>query len=405
MNTPETLSAEPVWVPYTLPKADMHVHVSLALSVESFLRRIKKTRTSLNAGFLLEREQRYYPTLQEFHAAYEAMRYITATPQETAEVVQNYLQRVAREGCLYAELSFSYRPGADFSTQMAAVTAGIEAAKHNTGIESRIVVTSLRDAGAAVAEQAVSAIKAVNNPFITGFGLVGNEAVTPLPEFKKALNMAWHEAGLGLVPHVAEQRIENALDFFDAMPNDALKNPCGSHSKDPRKVRIGHGTLTHRSTGLVQRFADSGICFEVCLSANKRIGIPPDMAHEHPNSQATNTKGDVKVALDQPLRGYFQHLPEHPLPFFQKMGIAVCLGSDNPLLMNTNIGKEYALARKYLGCSITDCLNFTRNALRFANLDAVTAQRLLQKVDDYAQRVALGKTPRSTALGYREAWV
>lgn len=397
MNSP----IEPIWVPYTLPKAEMHVHVSLALSVESFLRRVKKTRTSLNAGFLLEREQRYYPTLQEFHAAYEAMRHITTTEAETAEVVQNYLERIAREGALYAELSFSYRPQADFAAQMAAVTAGLEAAKHNTGIETRLVVTSLRDAGASVAEQAVSAIKALNNPFITAFGLVGNEAVTPLPEFKKALNMAWHDVGLGLVPHVAEQRIENALDFFDAMPDDALQNPQSGQ----RKVRIGHGTLTHRSTELVKRFADSGICFEICLSANKRIGIPPDVVNEQPQNMAQNHNGTYKVGLDQPLRGYFHNLPQHPLQLFLQQNVPVCLGSDNPLLMNTNIGKEYALARKYLGCSTNDCLNFTRNALRFANLDAVTAQRLLQKVDDYAERVALDKTPRSTALGYREAWV
>jgi len=64
----------------------MHVHISLALSVEIFLRRVKDTRTSLTAEFLLQRDKRYYPTLQDFHLTYEAMRHITATPEELAEV-------------------------------------------------------------------------------------------------------------------------------------------------------------------------------------------------------------------------------------------------------------------------------------------------------------------------------
>lgn len=387
------------WVPYTMPKAEMHVHVSLALSNELFLRRVKNKRTPLQADFVVERKHRYYPDLQDFHETYEAMRHMTSTPKELAEVAQIYLERLAREGCIYAELSLSYRPNKGFDEQIAALSLAIEAARHNKGIEARIVVTSLRDMGAEVAEKAVEKIISLNSPYVTAFGLVGNEAANPMSDFSRAMHKAWEEAGIGLVPHVAEQKIENALDFLQAVPKDALQNPIQAE----RKLRAGHGTLTHRSANLMQMFADHGICLEVCLSANNRIGVPDDVKNEHPDRKAYTSDQSMSVDLDRDVDQYFQDLTRHPLPRFMKAGIPVCLGSDNPLLMNTNIGKEYSLARKYGGCSLDDCLGFTRNAITYANVDRITANRLMALVDHYDALVKAGEPPQRTALGYQEA--
>jgi adenosine deaminase len=387
---PQDPAQGPVWVPMALPKAEMHVHISLALSVEMFIRRVKKKRTSIHLDFLIERESRYYPRLQDFHHTYEAMRHITSTPYELAEVTQTYLERIAREGCIYAEISFSYRPGAIFDAQIEALAEAIEVARLNTGIEARIVVTTLRDAGPEIAEQAIRACMRIKSPFIVAFGLVGDEAIGSLRDYKKQLSLAWNEAGLGLVPHVAEQSIHNAIDFLDALPEEARKNPRGKN----QRVRIGHGTLVCRSSQLLQRMADSGVCFEVCLSANKRINVPHDV----------EAGSAASVVIDRPRREYFQTLADHPLPEFQKAGIPICLGSDNPLLMNTNIGKEYALARKYAEASIADCLQYTRNAIAFANIDPITEKRLTGLVDIYESKVQNGFQPLATALNYKSAF-
>ena len=154
----------------------------------------------------------------------------------------------------------------------------------------------------------------------------------------------------------------------------------------------------------MQLFAAHGICFEICLSANNRIGVPADIVNEHPDHRAHSKDDTVQVTLDRPLQRYFQQLPQHPLPQLMATGIPICLGSDNPLLMNTNIGKEYALARKYANCSVADCLQFTRNALRYANVDKITAQRLQGLVDNYAKLLASGEYPTATVLGYSEAF-
>ena len=382
-------------IPYTLPKAEMHVHISLALANETFIRRVKKKRTELSLNFLIERETRYYPTLTKFHNTYESMRHMTANPQELAETVQNYLERIAREGAIYAEISNSFREGAVFEKQMEAVCAGIEAARANTGIETRIVVTTLRDHGADKAEQAVQFLKNYKNPYITGFGLVGDEGLNQFAEFSNALHMAWHEAGLGLTPHVAEQHLHNAVDFLEAVPIESLDN----HPRDMRRLRIGHGVLIHTSTDLMKEFADKQICMEMCLSANKRIGLPDET-----KGMAQGTKIKT-ITVDRPLQHYYERVEDHPIKSFMDQGIPVCLGSDNPLMMNTNIGKEHSLAYNAGVTNIADHLKITRNAITYANVDPVTRARLLSKINDYEGAIKNGALPSETILGYQKAFV
>ncbi|MCB1531487.1 MAG: hypothetical protein KDJ35_01325 [Alphaproteobacteria bacterium] len=205
-------------VSYTLPKADMHTHISLALSPEQLLKKIQLNRTTLDLDFLLHKPRRYYSNLWSFHAeTYEKLRG-SVEAYELAIVTQTYLERIAKEGAIYAEISNSFRDPAVFEMQMDAVVEGIKAAKENTGIEARIVVTSLRDYGSSKAEKAAKHLVGYKNPYVTGFGLVGYERADSLQEYKTALNIAWHEAGLGIAPHVAEQDIVNAIDFFKCYP-------------------------------------------------------------------------------------------------------------------------------------------------------------------------------------------
>jgi adenosine deaminase len=388
-------------IPYTLPKADMHVHISLALSNEAFIRRVKKKRTPLSLDFLVERETRYYPDLSKFHGTYESMRHMTNTAQELADTVQQYLERIAREGAIYAEISNSYREGGDFEWQMEAVSAGIEAARANTGIETRIVVTTLRDHGPEKAEAAAKFLSTYNNPFVTAFGLVGDEGLNQFMGFSRALHMAWHDAGLGLTPHVAEQHLHNAVDFLEAIPSDAFDHK----PRDMRRLRIGHGVLIHTSSDLMREYADRQICMEICLSANKRIGLPDATKFMQQGDIINSQNNNRSATIDRPLMHYYESVEAHPIKEFIDAGIPVCLGSDNPLLMNTNIGKEHSLAYNAGVTDIHDHLNMTRNALNFGNIDPITRKRLLALVDDYQDIIKDGALPTSSMLGYQKAFM
>ena len=385
-------------VPISLPKAEMHIHIALALAPEVFLRRIQKGRTSIHAEFLIERSHRYYDSLAQHHATYEAMRHITSTQSELAQVAQDYLERIAREGAIYAELSLSFRDPDLFESQIDALEEAIRCARANTGIEARIVVTSIRNMGSAHAEMAARHLAAYRREFVTGFGLAGEEK-DAFSSYEKALHIAWHDAGLGLAPHVAEQYLHNAIDFLHTVPKEALSIPAGDH----RRLRAGHGTLIHMSTQLLDLFAAHSVCMEICLSANKRIGLPAE-TRAHTLGERIGTVAGRDVVLDQPLRQYFKNLPQHPMRLFTSLGIPVCQGSDNPLLQNTNIGKENSLAVKSGLTDVAGCLEMTANAVRFANVDSSTRATLMAKVDMFRAAMKSGDVPSVTPFGYQRAF-
>ncbi len=380
-------------VPAKLPKADMHVHISMAWTEALFRRFLEEGREGLDEAVLKDKHRRYYETLEHHHQMYESLRR-AVTPDDLTMITQSYLECIAeRDGAIYAEVQNSYRadPRA-FEQQINAITAGILAAKESTGIEARIVVTALRDHGPENAERAAQFLttykQAHPDTLVTGYGLVGSENPKhgSLHDFSHAMHLAWHEAGLGLTPHVAEQYVMPAIDFFGAVPVESLgfMDP-----NDPRRLRAGHATLIHTSTELMNRFADNGVCIESCPSSNKRLGLPDETMQISVGQQITGHSGHV-VTLDQHLSVYFNNISKHPLPVFLRRGIPVCLGSDNPFLDNTSGGKEHAMALQTGAVTgVEGLLNFTRNAIRYANIDPVTRTALLKKVDDYERNPEL----------------
>jgi adenosine deaminase len=125
-------------------------------------------------------------------------------------------------------------------------------------------------------------------------------------------------AGLGITAHAGEvstANIEAALRI-------------------PGLTRIGHGTQAARDSRLLDLLAESGVTLEVCLSCNVVLGAAPSYE-------------------------------EHPIRQFLEHGIAVALGSDDPVQICTTIGREYAAAHA-LGFSPADLLALTRTAIRAA---------------------------------------
>ena len=92
------------------------------------------------------------------------------------------------------------------------------------------------------------------------------------------------------------------------------------------------------------------------------------------------------------------------MALFAKKGIPVCQGSDNPLLQNTNIGKEKSLAVKAGLTDIAGALEMTANSIRYANVDMMTRLALMQKVDLYRTALRAKLAPEVTPFGYRRAF-
>mgnify|MGYP000344879135 CR=1 FL=1 len=189
----------------------------------------------------------------------------------------------------------------------------------------------------------------------------------------------------GQVNYQGEARIDGVpgsaapvpIDFLDIVPKDIVE----AAEDDHRRLRVGHGSLIHVSSELLQAYAERKICLEVCLSANNRIGLPHDTRELEIGQKVANQNG-TSVTADNKLQDYFNSLADHPLPIFEERGIPVVLGSDNPLLLNTNIAKEYSLAVAKAGYA-GDPLEFTKTAVEYANVDWETRESLRRQIAKY----------------------
>lgn len=401
------------YVDHSVLKADMHIHISMAYSQGEMLEKVKRASASglinidpkaidvdpemitVDPEILLNKNKAYYPDLLTFHKQYESLRPLTK-PEDLKLVTQGYLENFARQGGIYAEISNSFRDEFLFEAQLEGIVAGIEAAHRNTGIDARIIMTTLRDFGPKQAMDALNYIKAHQNPYVTGFGLVGNEFANKFIDFEKALNVAFHEAGLGITPHIGEQGIEGLVDYAEILTRGSFHTSTNDH----RRIRGAHGVLMYLSPKLIDLFNQQNMAWEIPLSAHKSIDLPA-VTKSIKTGDIIKRKTIGEIKIENPLRDYFKKVENHPLMYLKERGVKMMMGSDNPFFMNTSGGKEYSLAVK-AGWKKKKVHKFTENAIDFANTNSVTRFRLKQRYNEYVKAID-GKMPPGFSGGYVDA--
>jgi adenosine deaminase len=162
-------------------------------------------------------------------------------------------------------------------------------------------------------------------------------------------------AGVDLYPEYRFWDHSILLDLAQRATNAGLGVTChdgefGSESlwraiDLPGLTRIGHGTQACSDPRLLEEFAKRGIVVEVSLTSNVITG-------------AVASYG------------------EHPIRRFIEAGVKVTLCSDDPLMFETTIGNEYAIASE-MGFSKQELLEFTRSGIEASFTSTERQARLL----------------------------
>ena len=108
---------------------------------------------------------------------YEAACSVLATPEDYARLAAAVLAKSAADGVVYAEILPRARPlrrrrSRRWADYLAAIVAGATAADR---IEARFIPVAIRHFGPEHAEAAARRVAAAPSPFVTGFGLAGEE--------------------------------------------------------------------------------------------------------------------------------------------------------------------------------------------------------------------------------------
>ncbi len=306
-----------------VPKAELHVHLE-GTATPDLIRRLARRHGVPVPPDTIDGDRFVWRDFLDFLDTYDRAASLIRTAEDYRDVTLEYLAQCAEQRAVYVELTASpdhaAAVGLPYADMVDGIAQGIDDARAATGIESRILITAVRNMGTAGAEAIATTIATTPHPYVTGFGLAGDEAGFPPTPFARAFTIA-HEAGLGLAAHAGEwagpASVRAALD---------LPVPV---------ARLGHGVRAVEDPALVAELVHRGTVLEVCPTSNVVLGAYPSYA-------------------------------EHPFPVLRAAGVHVTLGSDDPPYWGASIGGEYATAAREWGLDDDALAALTATALRAA---------------------------------------
>jgi adenosine deaminase len=320
-----------------VPLAELHVHLE-ATAAPALVRRLAARNGVEIPPGTIDGDRYIWRDFLDFLRTFDRAVTVVRTAEDYRDITAEYLAACAAEGAIYVEVTTSAdhadQAGLAYADMIAGVAQGIDDARAASGIESRIVVTAVRNFGTERAEWVAQTTAAQPHPYVTGFGLAGDEAGFPPAPFARAFEIA-HAAGLGLTCHAGEwvgpESVRGAL---------GLPVPL---------TRLGHGVRAIEDPALVRELAERGIVLEVCPTSNIVLGAYPDYA-------------------------------AHPFPVLREAGVRLTLGSDDPPYWEASVGGEYAVARSEWGLDDDALREVTRTAIEAAFVPDALRSSLLARI-------------------------
>lgn len=288
-----------------LPKIELHLHLETSLR----LRRLAQRAALDDEPALIADPSKFagYDRLRRMRYATRAGRIPDAlyTPENIEAITFELLAEAAAHRLMYVEVRVGGRRGFQLlgaDRLFEAMARARERAAAQFGIRCGVIVTVVRERGPEEAGQRVREAVRGRSRGVVGVDLAGDEENYPPGLFSRPLALA-REAGLGITAHAGEfagpSSIWTAIYQLGA-------------------TRIGHGIRAVEDPALLDHLRDRGVTLEICPTSNLRLGL---------------------VASPS----------VHPLGRLAEHGVAVTINSDDPMLLDTDISRELALALQVLG--------------------------------------------------------
>ncbi|HKV24101.1 MAG TPA: adenosine deaminase [Candidatus Acidoferrum sp.] len=260
---------------------------------------------------------------------------VMQTEAALERVAYEQAEDLARDGVVYFETRFApvfhTKRGLTHQQVVSAVLKGLERGRKEFGVGSGLIICAMRnmDVSLEMAELAVD----FRGRGVVGFDLAGEEGGYPPKKHVDAFHYIQRQ-NFNITIHAGEgfgkESIWQAIQY------------CGAH-------RIGHGTrlvddIAFAEDGkvaklgdLAQYVLDKRIPLEICLISNVQTGAARSLA-------------------------------EHPFKIFYKEKFRVTLNTDNRLMSDTSMTKEFQAAAETFGLGLDDFEKLTINAMKSAFL-------------------------------------
>jgi len=259
---------------------------------------------------------------------------VMQTEEALERVAYEQAEDLSRDGVVYYETRFAplfhTTKGLTHQQVVAAVLKGMARGRHDFGLQSGLIICAMRNMNVSL-EMAELAVD-FRARGVVGFDLAGEEGGYPPKKHVDAFHYIQRE-NFNITVHAGEgfgkESIWQAIQY------------CGAH-------RIGHGTRliddiavadgkAVKLGDLAQYVLDKRIPLELCLLSNVHTGATPS-------------------------------LPQHPFKILYQEKFRVTLNTDNRLMSDTTMTKEFEAAAETFGLGLDDFEKITINAMKSAFL-------------------------------------
>jgi len=325
---------------YSLPKAELHLHLEGAVSPETLVQlrqRHGKQSTLAQAESLYQ-----YRDFNGFLMAFKTLTEDLHTPEDYELIAYRLIEQLKAENVLHAEVYVSvgvclWRKQ-DFEAIFEGLERGRERGERDFGVSLLWIFDAVRQFGSGAAQDVFELAAKFRDRNVVAVGIGGDEQKAPPELFRDAYAHA-ADQGLRLTAHAGEtagpESVWGALNL-------------GAE-------RIGHGLTAQQDPELIEELATRQIPVEICITSNLRTGCCGKIS-------------------DHPVRRYFDQ------------GLMLTLNSDDPAMFGTTLTREFELAQTEFSFTNEHLRELARNSFEASFLPAEKKVHFLNLLDSASIR-------------------
>jgi adenosine deaminase len=333
-----------------LPKVELHCHIEGTMRPETVMVLARDNGIRLPAAEVTHLYS--YRSLDEFLSVFWLVQSVLVKRADWARLAYESVVDAAAHGRVYAEVFFTparhLAAGQRLEDIVAGLHEGLAAGEAETGSRAMLIADIDRAYGPMAGLQLVRELgelrekKTPGIERVLGIGMDSTELGVDPASFHDAYVLA-ARMGLRRTGHQGENSPPSAI----ATVVDVL----GAE-------RVDHGLSLMDDPALVERFAAERIPLTVCPNSNIRI------ANAYPS------------------------LADHCFPRMRAAGLLATLNTDDPAMIDLDLGYEYRSVAEAFGYTFQDMVDITLDAVEASWLDPSDQAALRRRITDEAAGLA-----------------
>jgi adenosine deaminase len=325
-----------------LPKTDLHVHLDGSLRLSTILELAREEKIKLPADnpealAAVMHVGENTGSLTEYLKAFDVTLKVLQTEEALERAAYELAEDAAAEGVRYMEVRYSpmlhTRRGLALVKVVEAVLAGLRKAESDLHIRSNVIICGIRNISPESSLEMAELATAYKNRGVVGFDLAGAEYDHPAKHHREAFQL------------IRNNNINCTIHAGEAYGPESIRqaiHTCGAH-------RVGHGCRLREDGDLLHYIIDHRLPLECCPSSNVQTGAVRDIKN-------------------------------HPLKFYQDLGVRVTVNTDNRLITDTTVSKELFIVHTEMGVGWPSIKSVILNGFKSAFLPFHERQTMLRHV-------------------------